>query len=191
MLAPWKKSYDKPRLHIKKQRHYFTNKGPSSQSYGFSSSHVRIWELDHKESWAPKNWCFSNPSLLKESNPEYSFEELILKLKLQNFGHLMWRTDSLKKTHWKRCWEGRGRRGRQKIRQLDGIATWWTWAWLCSRSGNGQSSLVCCSPWGHSQSWLSNRTELNLICTNNNVRWIVDLQWKQKVWTSRKKRVYL
>ena len=58
MLAPWKKSYDQPRQHIKKQRHYFANKGPSSQSYGFSSSHVWMWELDYKESWAPKNCCF-------------------------------------------------------------------------------------------------------------------------------------
>ena len=58
MLAPWKKSYDQPRQHIKKQRHYFAKKGPHSQSYGFSSSHVRMWELDYKESWAPKNWCF-------------------------------------------------------------------------------------------------------------------------------------
>ena len=58
MLAPWKKSYDQPRQHIKKQRHYFANKGPSSQSYGFSSSHGWMWELDHKEGWAPKNWCF-------------------------------------------------------------------------------------------------------------------------------------
>ena len=61
MLAPWKKSYDQPRQHIKKQRHYFANKGPSSQGYGFSSSHVWMWELDYKESWEftiPKNWCF-------------------------------------------------------------------------------------------------------------------------------------
>ena len=57
-LAPWKKSYDQPRQHIKKQRHYSSNKGPSSQSYGFSSSHVWMWELDHKESWASENWCF-------------------------------------------------------------------------------------------------------------------------------------
>ena len=57
-LAPWKKSYDKPRHCIKKQRHYFANKGPSSQNYGFSSSHVWMWELDHKEGWAPKNGCF-------------------------------------------------------------------------------------------------------------------------------------
>ena len=58
MLVPWKKSYDQPRQHIKKQRYYFANKGLSSQSYGFSSSHVWMWELDYKESWAPKNWCF-------------------------------------------------------------------------------------------------------------------------------------
>ena len=58
MLAPWKKSYDQSRQHIKKQRHYFANKGLSSQSYGFSSSHAWMWELDYKEGWVPKNWCF-------------------------------------------------------------------------------------------------------------------------------------
>ena len=56
-LAPWRKSYDQPGQHIKKQRHYFANKGPFGQSYGFSSSHVWMWELDYKESWALKNWC--------------------------------------------------------------------------------------------------------------------------------------
>ena len=58
MLAPWKKSYDQCRQHIKKQRHYFANKGPSSQSYGFSSIHVWMWDLDYKESWVQKNWRF-------------------------------------------------------------------------------------------------------------------------------------
>ena len=58
MLTPWKESYDQPRQHIKKQRHYFANKGPTSQGYGFSSSHVWMWEFDYKVSWAPKNWCF-------------------------------------------------------------------------------------------------------------------------------------
>ena len=58
MLTPWKKSYDQPRQHIKKQRHYFANKYLSSQGYGFSSSHVWMWELDCKEGWEPKNWCF-------------------------------------------------------------------------------------------------------------------------------------
>ena len=60
MFAPWKKSYDQPRQLIKKQRHYFDDKGLCSQRYGFSSSHVWMWELDHKESWALKNWCFWN-----------------------------------------------------------------------------------------------------------------------------------
>ena len=93
-------SYDQPRQHIKKQRHYFTNKGPSSQSYGFCSSHVLMWELDHKERWVPKSWCFwtvvlnktlespldckrSNQSILKEIHPDNSLEGLMLKLKLQ------------------------------------------------------------------------------------------------------------
>ena len=58
MLAPWKESYDQLRQHIKKQRHYFANKGPFGQSCGFSSSHVWMWELDYKESWVLKNWCF-------------------------------------------------------------------------------------------------------------------------------------
>ena len=78
MLAPWKKSYDQPREHIEKQRHYFADKGPSSQSYGFSSSYVCMWELDYKESQAPKNWCFwtvvleetvENPLDCKETQP--------------------------------------------------------------------------------------------------------------------------
>ena len=63
--ATWKESCDKPRQHIKKQRHHFANKGPYSQSYGFSSSCVRMWELDHKEDWAPKNWCFQTVVLKK------------------------------------------------------------------------------------------------------------------------------
>ena len=57
-LTPWKESYDQPRQHIKKQRHYFANKGLSSPGCGFSSSHVWMWELDYEKSWAPKNWCF-------------------------------------------------------------------------------------------------------------------------------------
>ena len=72
MLAPWKKSYDQPRQHIQKQRHYFANKGPSSQGYGFSSSHVWMWELDYKERWVPKNWCFW--SVVLEKTPESPLE---------------------------------------------------------------------------------------------------------------------
>ena len=75
-LAPWKKSYDQPRRHIKKQRHYFANKSPSSQGYGFSSSHVWMWELDHKESWAPKDWCFWTVVLEKSLESPLDFKEI-------------------------------------------------------------------------------------------------------------------
>ena len=137
MLAPWKKSYDKARQHINRQRHYFANKGPSSQSYGFSNGHVWMWELDYKESWVLKNWCFWTAVLektlecpldckdikpiLKEISPEYSLEGLMLKLKLQYFGHLMQRTDSLEKTLMLGKIEGRRRRGWQRMMWLDGI----------------------------------------------------------------------
>ena len=118
---------------MKKQKHYFTNKGPSSQSYGFSSSHVWMWELNYKESWVLKNWCFwtmvlektlerSTQSILKEISPEYSLEGLMLKLKLQYFGHLIWRTDSFEKTLMLGNSEGRMRRGQQRMRWLDGIS---------------------------------------------------------------------
>ena len=131
-LTSWKESYDQPRQHIKKQKHYFANKGSSSQGYGFSSSHVRMWELDYKESWVPKNWCFwrllkesltrrSNQSILKEISLEYSLEWLMLKLKLQYFGHLMRRTDSFEKTLMLGKIEGGKRRGWQRMRWLDGI----------------------------------------------------------------------
>ena len=116
----------------------FANKGPSSQSYGFSRSHVWMWELNYKESWAPKNWCFwtvvlektlrvpwtarrSNQSILKEISAEYSLEGLMLKLKLQYSGHLMRRADSLEKTLMLGKIEGRRRRGQQRMRWLDGI----------------------------------------------------------------------
>ena len=139
-FAPWKKSYGKPRQCIKKQRHHFADKGPSSQSYGFPSNHVWMWELDYKESWAPKNWCFwtvvlektlelrlpwtarrSNKSILKEINPECSLEGLMLKLKLQIFGHLMWRTYWFEKTLMLGKIEDGRRRRQQRMRWLDGI----------------------------------------------------------------------
>ena len=132
------------------QRHYFTNKGPSSQSYGFSSSHVLMWELDSKESWVPKNWyelwCWrrllrvpwtarrSNQSILKEISPECSLEGLMLKLRLQFFGHLMRRADSFGKILMLGKIEGRRRRGWQRVRWLDGITDSMTWVWVDFRS---------------------------------------------------------
>ena len=138
MLAPWKESYDQSRQHIKTQRCYFANKGPSSQSYGFSSSHVWMWELGYKENWALKNWCFwtvvlektlESPLDYKEVQPVHpkgnqcwiSLEGLMLKLKLQYFGHLMQRTDSFEKTLMLGKIEGRRRRGWQRMKWLDCI----------------------------------------------------------------------
>ena len=76
VYASWKKSYNQPRQHIQKQRHYFANKGPSSQSYGFSSSHVWMWELDYKESWAPKNWCSWTVVLEKTLESPLDYKEI-------------------------------------------------------------------------------------------------------------------
>ena len=114
------------------------NKGSSSHGNGFSSSCVWMWELDYKESWMPKIyafalWCWrsllrvpctagrSNQAILKEISPECSLEGLMLKLKLQYFGHLMWQTDSLEKTLMLGKIEGERRRGWQRMRLLDGI----------------------------------------------------------------------
>ena len=159
MLTLWKESYDQPRQHIKKQRHYFANIGPCSQSYCFSSGHVWMWQLDYKESWAPKNWCFwtvvlemipwtargSNQSIPKEISPEYSLDRLMLKLKLQYFGHLIWRADSLEKTWMLGKTEGRRRRGWQRMGWLASPTQWiWVWAssgrwWRTGRPGVLQS----------------------------------------------------
>ena len=139
MLVHCKKSSDQPRQHIKKQRHYFADKGPFSQSYGFSRSHVWMWEFfirkpvcwrtDAFELWywtrllrVPWTARRSNQSILKEVSPEYSLEGLRLKLKFQCFGHLMWRTDSLEKTLMLGKIEGRRRRGQERMKELDGIS---------------------------------------------------------------------
>ena len=141
MFAPWKKYHDNPRQHVKKQRQHFANKGLYSQSYSCSSNHVQMWDLDLKEDWEPKNWCFwivvwrrllrvpwiariSNQSILKEISLEYSLEGLILKLKLQYFGHLMWRANSLEKTLMLGKIESKGKRGQQRMRWFDSIINW-------------------------------------------------------------------
>ena len=138
MLAPWKESYDQPRQHIEKQRHYFVNKVPSSQSYFFPvvTYGCESWTIKKAECRridASEMWCWrrllrvpwtarrSNQSILKEISPEYSLEGLMLKLKLQYFGHLMQRTDSLGKTLMLGKIEGGRRRGQQRREWLDGV----------------------------------------------------------------------
>ena len=137
MLTPWKKSYDQPRQHIKKKRHYFANLCPSSQSYGFSSSHVWMWELDCEESWAPKNWCFWTVAMEKTLESPLDSNEIQpvhpkgdqswvfngrtdAETETPVFGHLMRRVDSLEKTLMLEGIGGRRRRW-QRMRWLDGI----------------------------------------------------------------------
>ena len=138
MLATWKESYDQPRQYIKKQRHHFADKGLYSQSYGFSSSHVWMWKLDYKETWAPKNWCFW--TVVLEKTPESLLDCKVIQ-PVHPKGNQSWifigRTDAeaeapilwppdvknwlIKKTLMLWKIEGRRIRGRQRIRWLDGI----------------------------------------------------------------------
>ena len=143
MFTYWKKSYDQPRQHITKQRHYFANKGHLVKAmvflvvlYGCNSWTIK--KAEHRRIDAFELWCWRRllrvpwtarrfkQSILKEISPECSLEGLMLQLKLQYFGHLMQRTDSLEKTLMVGKIESRRRRGGQRMRWLDGIATQWT-----------------------------------------------------------------
>ena len=151
MLTPWKESYDQPRKHIKQQRHYFANKGPPSQGYGFSSGCVWMWELDYKESWVKKDWCFwtvvlektlESPLDVKETQPVHTKGDQTwvfmgrtdVEAETQYFGHLMRRADSLEKT----LMLGKMRTGGEgDNRGWDGwmaSLTQWTWVWVNSGS---------------------------------------------------------
>ena len=175
-------SCDQPRQHIKKQRYYFANKGLSSQSYGFSSSHV--WMLNYKESWAPKNWCFWTVVLddtlenlldckeIQPVHPEGNQSRIFIGRTdagaetpilwppcMKNW--LIWKDPDAGKD-WRR--EEKGMTEDEMVgwpHQLDGHEFE-----QAPGVGDGQGSLVCCSPWGHKESdmteWL-NWTELNLV----------------------------
>ena len=167
-FASWQESYGKPRQCVEKQRHYYANKGPNSQDYGLSRGHIWLWDLNSKEGRVPKNCCLPTVVLEKtpqspldskeikpilgEINPEYSLEGLMLKLKLQYFGHLTGKADSLEKSLMLGKIEGRKKRGHPE----DEMAGWmaspmqWTWAWANFRRcwGTGRPGVV--------KYWLSN-----------------------------------
>ena len=154
MLTPWKESYDQPREHIKKQRHYFANKGLSSQSYGFSSNHVWMWELDYKESWAPKNWCFGivvlektleNPLDCKEIQPVHPKGDqswiFIGRTDAEAEALILWPPDEL--THLQRpwCWERLRAGGEVNDSGWDG----WMVSPTYGHGFDGQGGLACFS----------------------------------------------
>ena len=184
-IDPWKKSYDQPRQHIKKQRHYFANKGLSSQRSGFSSSHIWMCELDYKESWASKNchqafelWFWrrllripwtarrSNQFILKEINPEYTLEGMMLKLKLQYLSHLMRRTDSFVKTLMLEKIEGKRRGDNRGWGGWMASLTQWTWVWVNSGSWWWTGTLGVLQSMG-SQRVRHDWTELNWTYRDN------------------------
>ena len=151
--TPWKESYDQSRQHIKKQRHYIANKGPSRQGYGFSSGYIWMWELDYKESWAPNNWCFWTVVLEKTLESPLDCKEIqpVHPKRDQSVLGAHWRdwcwswnsntsaTWCEELTHWKRlwCWERLRAGGAGDDRGRDGwmaSSTHWTWVWVDSRS---------------------------------------------------------
>ena len=149
MLAPWKKSHDKPRQHIKKQRHHFANKSPSSQNYVFSCSHVLMWELNHKEGWVLKKWCFSTVVLektlespldckdIKPVNPIRNEPWIFIgRTDAKAEAPILWpsngRAESLDKTLMLGKLEGRRRMGQQRMKWLDSITNSMDMIWAHS-----------------------------------------------------------
>ena len=152
MLTPGKESYDQPRQHIQKQRHYFANKGSSSQGYGFSCGHVWMWELDCEGGWVPKNWCFwtvvlektlESPLACKEIQPVHPKGDqscvFIGRTDAEAETPNTLTTSCKELTHWKRpwCWEELRAGGEGDDRGWDGwmaSLTQWTWVWVNYRS---------------------------------------------------------
>ena len=138
------------------------------------------WRIDAFELWCWRRllrvpWTVrrSNQSIIKIS-PEYSLEGLMLQLKLQYYGHLMWRTDSLEKTLMLGKIEGRRRRGQQKMRWLDGITDSRTWVWVNSRSWWWTGRTACCSPWGHKDSDMTERLNWT---KHTGLEWVLSPIW--------------
>ena len=183
MLAPWKKSYDQPRQHIKKQRHYFANKCLYNQSYAFSSSHVWMWELDHKECWAPKNWCFWTVVLKKTLESPLDCKQIesvdpkgnqcwifIGRTDVEAETPILWPSDVKSQFIGKDPEAGKDWGQEEKGTTEDEMVGWHHRLnghefEKASGVGDGQGSLACCSPWGRKvgHDWV---TELNWMSLN-------------------------
>ena len=182
MLTPCQESYDQPRQHIKKQRHYFANKGLSIQGYGFSSGHVWMWELDYKESWAPKNWCFwtgvlektlaslLNCKEMKPVNPKGNQAWIFIgRADAEVEAPILWPPDVKSWFIRKDIDAGKDWRQEEKGTTEDEMVGWHHWLdghkfEQAPGVGDGQGSLACCSPWGHKESDMTERmnwTELH------------------------------
>ena len=162
--------FNKPRWHIKKQRHHLANKGPQSQSYGFSSSHLQLWDLDLKESWAPKNWCFQIVVLdktlkspldckrIKPFNPKGNrLWIFIRRTDAETEAPKFWPPDVKSGLIGKDSDAGKDWRWEEKGTTEDEMVRWHHWLnghdfEYTPGVGDGQGSLVCCSPWGRKES---------------------------------------
>ena len=186
---PWKKSYDQPRQHIKKQRHYFVIKGPSSQGYGFSSSHVWMWELDYKESWVPKNWCFwivmlektlESPLDCKEIQPVHPKGDqswvFIGRIYAKAETPILWPPHVKSWLTGKDSDAGRDWGQEEKGMTEDKMAGWphqlygHEFGWTLG-GGDGQGGLACCDSWGRKESGATAR-----------LNWT---DWTRKLWNYR------
>ena len=171
MLAPWKKSYNQPRQHIKKQRYYFADKGLSTQNYGFSTSQVWMWEVDHKESWALKNWCFQIVVLEKTLGQQIDQTSQSLRKTTPNihwkdwcwsWNSIFWPPDAEKWLTGKDSDAGRDWGQEEKVTTEDEIAGWHHWLdgheseWTLG-VGDGQGGLACLDSWGHKESDMTER----------------------------------
>ena len=170
MFAPWKKSFDQPRQHIKKQIYCFANKGLPGQSCGFSSSHVWMWELDYKESWVLKNWCFWTVVLEKTLESPLDCEEIqpvhrsgnqswifIGRIDAEPETPILWSPDGKNWLIGKYPFAGKDWRLEEKGATEDEMIGWHYWCdgrefEQAPGVGDGQGSLACCSPLGCKES---------------------------------------
>ena len=203
MLAPWQEIYDQPRKHIKKKRYYCANKCPSSQGYDFSSSHVWMWALDYKESWALKNWCFWTVVLEKTLESPLDCKEIQLvhpkgnqswifigRTHAEAETPILWPPDVKSWLIWKDSDAGKDWR-QEKGTTEDELVGWYHWLngdEFESIPGvdDGQGGLACCDSWSHKESDTTeqlNWTELNWTWHNQGLLHCIKWDTEPMLWS--------